>query len=70
MDPGYDQLKREGTPCQSFRMTTKNNVEKFFLGEYYDIIESQLEVNNDDDFLTDETLTKHIKVKITGCCVT
>ena len=35
------------------------------MGEYNDIVESQLEANN-DDFQTDETLTKHMKVKMTG----
>ena len=61
MDP--DQLKREGTQDQFIRMTSKNTIENFFVGEYIDIVESQLKVNNGDDFQTDEILTKHIKVK-------
>ena len=56
-------------PDQSFRMTSKNKIENFFVGEYNDIIESQLEANNDNDFQTDETLSKNIKVKIIACCV-
>ena len=62
MDP--DQLKRQGTPDQFIRMTSKNKIENFFVGEYIDIVESQLKANNGDDFQTDEILTKHIKVKM------
>ena len=51
-------------------MTVKNKIENFFVGEYNDIVENQLEANDDDDFQTDETLTKHIKVKISAYCVT
>ena len=66
-DPSHGQLKREGLTDQSGRSTEKDKIVKFFLGEYDDIIESQLEANNDDDFQTDEILTKHLMVKLTSC---
>ena len=40
----------------------KDKIETFFHGEYNDIVENQITVNNKDDFQTDEVLTKHMKV--------
>ena len=65
-DPGYDQMKREGTTDQSTRRMKTNKIEKFFMREYNAIVESQLKANNGDDFQTDEILTEHIKVKLTA----
>ena len=50
-------------PDQPIRNIIRDKIKKFFIGEYNDIVESQLEANNGDDFQTDEILTKHMKVK-------
>ena len=39
-------------------------IEKFFNDEYIDIVETQLNTKEGDDFLTDETLKESIKVEI------
>ena len=67
IDPGHGQLKREGITDQSTRRMKKDNIEKFFKGEYNDIVESQLEANNNDDFQTDKILTDYMMVNSTAC---
>ena len=52
-------------PDQPMRKSMNTKIKKFFMGEYNDIVESQLEANNGDDFQTDEIITKHMKVKMT-----
>ena len=65
LDPGHNQMKREGLTDEFTKIKAKDKIERFFCEEYLGIVESLVDANDGDDFQTDEILTKHMKVKYT-----
>ena len=57
-------MKRDGSADQSTKSKAMEKIEKFFNDEYINIVETQLNAKEGDDFLTDETLKECIKVEI------